>query len=103
MILHYCLENINWPRREKTCLRDWRTTNAHRQPAHPRNLISAFVIRLLKGIISNFVTARILLFSLVSVAEQAGLCLTLSHTSKTGFLATSFKADATKPVFGVSD
>ena len=63
MIVHYCLEkNINWPRREKTCLRGWRTTKAHRQPAHPRNLISAFVIRLMEGIILKLVTTRILLF-----------------------------------------
>ena len=39
------------------------------QPAHPR-LISAFVIRLLKSIISRLATSEILIFKLVSVTEQ---------------------------------
>ena len=33
------------PRREKTCLRGFANNTGADQPAHPRNLISAFVIR----------------------------------------------------------
>ena len=64
------------------------------QPAHPRSLISAFVIRLLESIISRLATNEISFFYLVSVAEQAGLSLALSETPKTGFLAT-------RPIFGI--
>ena len=38
------------------------------QPAHPRSLISAFVIRLSENIISKIATREILIFQLVSVA-----------------------------------
>ena len=53
-----------------------------------RSLISAFVIRLMESIISRLATGENSIFELVSVAEQAGLNLTLSETSKTGFVAT---------------
>ena len=62
------------------------TTQA--QPAHPRSLISAFVIRLLKSIISRLSSSKISILYLVSVAEQAGLNLTFWETLKTGFLVT---------------
>ena len=58
------------------------------QPAHPRSLISAFVIRLLKSIISRLDTREISIFQLVSVVEQTGLHLALLETPKTGFVAT---------------
>ena len=58
------------------------------QPVYPFSLISAFVIRLLENIISRLATSEILIFKLVSVAEQAGLNLTLYETLKTGFLAS---------------
>ena len=35
------------PRREKTCLRGFANNTGADQPAHPRSLISAFVIRVL--------------------------------------------------------
>ena len=40
-----------WPRREKTCLRGFSNNTGADQPAHPRRLISAFVIRFLESII----------------------------------------------------
>ena len=60
------------------------------QPAHPRRLISAFVISFLESIIRKLGTGELFILQLhvVSVAEQAGLNLTLSETPKTGFLAT---------------
>ena len=76
-------QSVNGLRREKTCLPGFANNTGADQPAHPRSLISAFVIRLLESIISkrNFG----LLASLCSCAD--GLNLTLSETVKTGFLA----------------
>ena len=76
------------PRREKTCLRGFANNKGADQPAHPRSLISAFVIPLLKSIISRLATSEISLFYLVSVAEETGLSLALSETPKTGFLTS---------------
>ena len=47
------------------------------QPAHPHSLIRAFVIRSLESIISKLAVTEILIFLLVSVAEPAGLCISL--------------------------
>ena len=58
------------------------------QTAHTRRLISAFVIRFLKTVISRLVLSEIAIFLRVCVAEQAGLSLALSETPKTGFVAT---------------
>ena len=55
------------------------------QPAHPRSLISAFVIRFLESNICKL--SEISTFSLVSVAEEIDLKLALSETPKTGFVA----------------
>ena len=60
------------------------------QTAHPRSLISAFVIRSLERIIYRLATSEMSIFYLVSLAEQAGLNLTLSETVKTGFLAKGY-------------
>ena len=53
---------------------------------HQHRLISIFVIRFLKSIISKFATGKISFF-LVPVVEQAGLKITLWETPKTGFVA----------------
>ena len=50
------------------------------RPAHPRSLISAFVVRSLDSIISLVSISAISRFSLVSVAEQADLNLNWSQT-----------------------
>ena len=49
-------------------------------PAHPRSLISTFVVRYLDSIIP--------LVSIASVAEKAGLSLPWSQTPQIGFLVT---------------
>ena len=56
------------------------------QPAHPRSLISAFVVRCLDSIIPLVSISEISSLYLVSVASQVCLCLTWSQTPKTGFL-----------------
>ena len=56
------------------------------QPAHPRSLISAFVVRCLYSWLSLVSISEISSLYLVSVAALAGLCLTWSQTLRTGFL-----------------
>ena len=56
------------------------------QPAHLRNLTSTFVVPLLESIISRLAMSKI--FKLTSVAEETGLSLALSETSKTSFVAS---------------
>ena len=58
------------------------------QLAHPRSLISAFVVRCLDSIIPLLAQSIISRLWLVSVAEQAGLSLIRSQSPKTGFLVT---------------
>ena len=61
------------------------------QPAHPRSLNSAFVVRCLDSIISLVSISEISSLYLASVAEQADLSLTWSQIPKTGFLVTRLK------------
>ena len=50
------------PRREKTCLRRFANNKGADQPAHPRSLISAFVIHCLESTISKLTTCEISTF-----------------------------------------
>ena len=68
------------PHGKKTCLVRFANNKGVDQPAHPRSLISTFVIRLFESTIS------ISNFQLVSVAEETGFSLALSETQKTGFV-----------------
>ena len=69
------------------------------QPAHPRSLISAFVVRFLDSIIPLVSISEISSLFLASVAVQASLSLPWSQTPKTGFLVTmlisNYKTDQT--------
>ena len=67
------------------------------QPAHPRSLISAFVVRCLDSIIPLLAIAEISRLKLGSVAEQAGSSLTWSKTKNIGFLVTWLKFDDSFP------
>ena len=53
---------IYGPRREKTCLRGFAHKTGADQPVRPRRLISAFVIRLSRCIISRLATSEISIF-----------------------------------------
>ena len=55
------------------------------QPAHLRSLISAFVNRELKMIISSLAMCRISNYELVHLARQAGLNITLLQKPKIDF------------------
>ena len=69
-------------RRKKTWLCCMLTTKAQiDQPAHPRSLVSAFVIRNFESVLAKFVTRKTQYFSQVSVDEQA--CVSLTGGSDT--------------------
>ena len=55
------------------------------QPAHPRSLISTFVVRCLDSMICILAVSKVGVFLLASVAEQAGLNLTWSKISEDTF------------------
>ena len=55
------------------------------QPAHPRSLISAFVVRCLDSVMSLVSVTNISSLMPVSVAEQASLSLTWSETPEDTF------------------
>ena len=55
------------------------------QPAHPRSLISAFVVRCLDSVMSLVSVTKISSLLLASVAEQASLSLTWSETPEDTF------------------
>ena len=65
-----------------TCLPWFANNKGVDQPARPRSLISAFVIRLLKSIISKLATNEIAIFLKASVAEETGLYQDLSETHR---------------------
>ena len=67
----------------KPVFRDLWTTKAQ---SSLRSLISASIIHVFKSIISKLAMSEILIFQLVSAAEQAGLNITISETLMTGFL-----------------
>ena len=54
------------------------------QPAHPRSLISTFIVRYLE-LIPIIAKSKISRLQLVSVAEQAGLCLPWSQIPEVTF------------------
>ena len=58
------------------------------QSAHPRSLISTFVVRCLDSILPLVSISELSSLCLASLAAQAGLCPTWSQTPKTGFLVT---------------
>ena len=67
------------------CLMSYVNNKAADQPAHPRSLISAFVVRCLESIISLDSIAEISRVKLASVAVKAGLCLAWSETPEDMF------------------
>ena len=61
------------------------------QPAHPRSLSSAFVVRCLDNIIPIVSISKISSLGLASMAAQVSLSLPWSQTPKTGFFVTRLK------------
>ena len=73
------------PGHEKTCLMSYATNKGADQPAHPRSLISAFVVRCLDSVMSQVSVTKISSLMLATVAEQASLSLTWSETPEDTF------------------
>ena len=59
--MRHCWKSYG-PGHEKTCLRGVANNTDADQPAHPRSLISAFVIRFLKSIICKLATGEVSIF-----------------------------------------
>ena len=73
------------PGHEKMCLMSYANNKGADQPAYPRSLISAFVLRCLDSIISLESIVEMSRLSLASVAAQAGLSLFWSETPEDTF------------------
>ena len=61
-LLKITCRGSNGPQCEKACLQYFTNNTGADQPAHPRRLISAFVIRLLESMISKFASSEISIF-----------------------------------------
>ena len=81
----------NEPGHEKTCIMSYANNKGADQPAHPRSLISAFVVRCLDSVMSLVSVTKISSLMLASVAEQASLSLTWSETPEAHFLMARLK------------
>ena len=78
-------QHISEPGHENTCLMSYANNKGADQPAHPRSLISAFVVRCLDSIMSLVSVAQISSLMLASVAKQASLSLTSSEPPEDTF------------------
>ena len=67
------------------CLMPYANNKGADQPAHPRSLISTFVVCCLDSMLCILALAKISWLQLASVAEQAGLNLTWSKLSEDTF------------------
>ena len=74
-----------WAGRVKTCFMSYSNNKDADQPAHPRSLISAFVIPYLDSVMSLVSVTEISSLMLASVAEQASFSLTWSETPEDTF------------------
>ena len=73
------------PGHEKTCLMSYANNKGADKPAHPRSLISAFVVYCLDSVMCLVSVTKISSRMLASVAEQANLSLTWSETTEDTF------------------
>ena len=67
------------------CLMQYANNKGADQPAHPRSLISAFVVHCLDSVMSLVSVTKISSLMLVSAAEQASLSLTWLETPEDTF------------------
>ena len=67
------------------CLMPYTNNKGTDQPAHPRSLISAFVVLCVDSIIPILATSRISRLYLVPVTKQSGLSLTWSQIPEDTF------------------
>ena len=77
--------NITGPGHAKMCLMSYANNKGAGQAAHPRSLISTFVVRCLDSMICILAISKVSRFKLASVAEQACLNLTWSKIPEDTF------------------
>ena len=80
------------------CLMPYANNKGADQPAHPRSLISTFVVRCLDSMICIHAISNDSRFSLASVAEQVGLNLTCSKIPEDTFSRDAAHMKLTRPV-----
>ena len=85
MVMFECISQTFRPGHAKTCLMPYANNKRADQPAHPRSLISTFVVRCLESILCILAISKVSRFQLASVAEQAGLNVTWSKITKDTF------------------
>ena len=73
------------PGHAKKCLMPYANNKGADQPAHPRSLISTFVVRCIDGMKCILALSKVSRFYLVFVAEQVGLNLTWSKVAEYTF------------------
>ena len=83
--LEWSLSKSVEPGHQKTCLMSYANNKGADQPAHPRSLISAFIVRCLDSVMSLVSVTKISSLLLASVAEHASLSLTWSETPEDTF------------------
>ena len=67
------------------CLKPYANNKGADQPAHPRSLISTFVVRCLDSMIYILALSKVTRLELASVAEQSGLNVTWSKILENTF------------------
>ena len=82
---YLCKQETKEPGHEETCLMLYANNKGVDQPAHPRSLMSVFIVRCLDSVTSLVSVTKILSLMLASVAEQASLSLTWSETPEDTF------------------
>ena len=91
---------MNWATSWENLFMPYANIKGADQPAHPRSLISAFVVCRLHSIIPLVSISDISNVYLASVAAQASLSLTWSQTPKTGFLVTRLNCEHQERLYG---
>ena len=84
-VYNQSLSYIIEPGHEKTCLMPYANNKGTDQTAHPRSLISAFVVRCPDSVVPTLAKSKISRLELVSIGEKAGLNLTWSQTHEDTF------------------
>ena len=77
---------INGPGHAKMCFIPYTNNKSADQPAHPRSLISTFVVRCLDSMICILAISKVSRVYLASIAEQVGLNVTWLKIPEDTFL-----------------
>ena len=83
-----CCASLTFPHLQENLFLPYANNKGADQPAHPRRLISAFIVRCLDSIIPLVSISEISSLYLVSVTAQTGLSLIWLETPKSGFFMT---------------